>query len=114
MEQRFAVGGSSGSARKVLRLAQASDNLPGQFALEEGGASWCSLQGSLEAGFTVQLRLSIGLPGRAHLHARCRRRTSMSAGPSQALASLNLRAQAAHSARRNLALPLWSMKRVLY
>jgi hypothetical protein len=37
----------------------------------------------------------------------------MSAGPSQALASLNLPAQAAHSARPNLAPPLRGMKRIL-
>ena len=65
-----AVGGAPGSARKVLRLAQASDDLPGQFALVGVGEGWRSLQGSLEAGFAAQLRPSIGLPGRAHLHVR--------------------------------------------
>jgi hypothetical protein len=38
--------------------------------ISRGGEGWCSLQGSLEAGFTAQLGLSIGLPGRAHLHVR--------------------------------------------
>jgi len=33
MEQRFAVGGAPSFARKVLRLTQASDDLPGQFPL---------------------------------------------------------------------------------
>ncbi|NLL56954.1 MAG: hypothetical protein GX244_00380 [Firmicutes bacterium] len=37
----------------------------------------------------------------------------MSAGPSQAIASLNLQTQAAHSARPNLAPPLRGMKRVI-
>jgi len=54
------VGGVPSSARKVLRLAQASDDLPGQFPLVGVVQGWCSLQGSLEAGFATQLRLSIG------------------------------------------------------
>ena len=30
--------------------------------MSRGGEGWCSLRGSLEAGFAAQLRLSIGLP----------------------------------------------------
>ncbi|NLL58931.1 MAG: hypothetical protein GX244_10515 [Firmicutes bacterium] len=37
----------------------------------------------------------------------------MSAGPSQALASLNLQAQATHFARHNLTPPLRDMKQIL-
>ena len=66
----IAVGEAPSSARKVLRLAHAYDDLPGQFLLRQGGQGWGSLQGSLEAGFAAQLRLSIGLPGRAHFHVR--------------------------------------------
>jgi len=56
---------------KFYGSLQASDDLPGQIPYENrGGEGWCSLQGSLEAGFTAQLGLLLGLPGRAHLHVR--------------------------------------------
>jgi hypothetical protein len=67
----IAVGGAPSSARKVLRLAQAFDDLPGQIPVKVGVAKvGARFKGSLEAGFTAQLRLSIGLPGRAYLHVR--------------------------------------------
>ena len=66
----IAVGGASSSARKVLRLASGLRRPTRPIRISRGGEGWCSLQGSLEAGFTAQLGLSIGLPGRAHLHVR--------------------------------------------
>ena len=59
----IAVGGAASSARKVLRLASGLRRPTRPIRISRGGVGWCSLQGSLEAGFA-------GLPGRAHFHVR--------------------------------------------
>jgi len=102
MEQRFAVGGAPGSACKVLRLAQASDDLPGQFPLKRG---WREVGARFRVRLRMEQRFAVGgapssarkvlrfakasddLPGQFPSMVRGRLPTSMSAGSSSAFAS---------------------------
>ena len=113
----IAVVGAPSSARKVLRLAQASDDLPGQFpsmviglptSMSAGSSSAFARRELFDFASQVALAYSKALLPWNGSWGKTRKLISnkiadVSAGPSQALASLNLPVQAAHSARYNLA-----------